>query len=102
MSDGGPQRTARLACVISRRLSSVSPRCMKGEEHVYWQGRMRTNIVLDDELVAEAMRRTGIKTKRAVVEEALRTLIGLKRQEEILALRGKLHWEGDLDQMRRD
>jgi Arc/MetJ family transcription regulator len=63
---------------------------------------MRTNIVLDDELVAEAMRRTGIKTKRAVVEEALRALIGLKRQEEILALRGKLHWEGDLDEMRRD
>ena len=63
---------------------------------------MRTNIVLDDDLVAEAMRRTGIKTKRAVVEEALRTLIGLKRQEEILTLRGKLHWEGDLDEMRRD
>jgi Arc/MetJ family transcription regulator len=62
---------------------------------------MRTNIVLDEELIAEAMRRTGIKTKRAVVEEALRTLIQLKRQEEILALRGKLKWEGDLDEMRR-
>jgi Arc/MetJ family transcription regulator len=63
---------------------------------------LRTNIVLDEELVAEAMRRTGIKTKRAVVEEALRTLIQLRRQEEILALRGKLQWEGDLDEMRRD
>jgi Arc/MetJ family transcription regulator len=62
----------------------------------------RTNIVLDDELLLEAMQRTGIKTKRGVVEEALRTLIQLKRQEEILALRGKLHWEGDLDEMRRD
>ena len=62
---------------------------------------MRTNIVLDEELVAEAMRRTGIKTKRAVVEEALRTLIQMKRQEEILALRGKLNWQGDLDEMRR-
>jgi Arc/MetJ family transcription regulator len=62
---------------------------------------MRTNIVLDEELIAEAMRRTGIKTKRAVVEEALRTLIQLKRQEEILALRGKLKWECDLDEMRR-
>ena len=62
---------------------------------------MRTNIVLDEELIAEAMRRTGIKTKRAVVEEALRTLIQLKRQEEILALRGKLKWEGNLDEMRR-
>jgi Arc/MetJ family transcription regulator len=66
------------------------------------QSLMRTNIVLDDDLVAEAMRRTGIKTKRAVVEEAPKTLIGLKRQEEILALRGKLRWEGDLDEMRRD
>jgi Arc/MetJ family transcription regulator len=62
---------------------------------------VRTNIVLDEELIAEAMRRTGIKTKRAVVEEALRTLIQLKRQEDILALRGKLKWEGDLDEMRR-
>jgi Arc/MetJ family transcription regulator len=63
---------------------------------------MRTNIVLDDELVSEAMRRTGIRTKRAVVEEALRKLIRLKRQEEIRSLRGKLHWQGDLDDMRRD
>lgn len=63
---------------------------------------MRTNIVLDEELVAEAMRRTGIKTKRGVVEEALKTLVRLKRQEEIRQLRGKLHWEGDLDEMRRD
>ena len=63
---------------------------------------MRTNIVLDDGLVDEAMRATGLRTKRAVVEEALRTLVRLKRQEKILDLRGKLHWEGDLDAMRRD
>lgn len=63
---------------------------------------VRTNIVLDDALVAEAMTRTGIKTKRALVEEALKTLIRLKHQESILALRGKLHWEGDLDEMRTD
>ncbi len=63
---------------------------------------MRTNIVLDDDLVSEAMRRTGIRTKRAVVEEALRKLIRLKRQEKIRSLRGKLHWEGDLDELRRD
>jgi Arc/MetJ family transcription regulator len=69
---------------------------------VYGHSLMRTNIVLDGDLVAEAMRRTGIKTRRAVVEEALRTLIGRNRQEEFLALRGKLHWEGDLDRMRRD
>jgi Arc/MetJ family transcription regulator len=63
---------------------------------------MRTNIVLDDALVAEVMRRTGIKTKRAVVEEALKKLIQLKRQEKIRSLLGTLHWEGDLDEMRRD
>jgi Arc/MetJ family transcription regulator len=63
---------------------------------------VRTNIVLDDALVAEAMERTGIKTKRAVIEEALKTLVRLKRQEEIRKLRGKLHWEGDLDEMRRN
>jgi Arc/MetJ family transcription regulator len=68
----------------------------------YGQSRMRTNIVLDDDLVARRMRCTGIKTRRAVVEEALRTLIGLKRQEEIRALCGKLRWEGALDRMRRD
>jgi Arc/MetJ family transcription regulator len=59
---------------------------------------VRTNIVLDDELMAEAMRRTGMKTKRRVVEEALRTLIRLKRQDEIRSLRGRFHWEGDLDE----
>jgi Arc/MetJ family transcription regulator len=64
--------------------------------------RVRTNIMLDDALVAEAMARTGIKTKRALVEEALRTLVRLKRQEEIRELRGQLHWEGDLDEMRRN
>ena len=61
---------------------------------------MRTNIVLDDELIAEAMRQTGITTKKGVIEEALRTLVRLKAQESVRALRGQLHWEGDLDTMR--
>ncbi|MEZ4640150.1 MAG: type II toxin-antitoxin system VapB family antitoxin [Caldilineaceae bacterium] len=61
---------------------------------------MRTNIVLDDELIAEAMRQTGITTKKGVIEEALRTLVRLKAQESVRALRGQLHWEGDLDAMR--
>ncbi len=61
---------------------------------------MRTNVVIDDELMAEAMRCTGLKTKRAVIEEALRTLIRLKSQEQVRALRGKLRWEGDLAAMR--
>ena len=61
---------------------------------------MRTNVVLDDELMEKAMRYTGLTTKRAVIEEALRLLVRLKSQEEVLNLRGKLHWEGDLEAMR--
>ena len=61
---------------------------------------MRTNIVLDDKLVARAQKLTGIKTKREVVQEALRTLILLREQGEIRKLRGKLKWEGDLHQQR--
>jgi Arc/MetJ family transcription regulator len=62
---------------------------------------MRTNVVIDDELMAQAMEQTGLKTKKAVIEEALRTLVRLKSQEQVRSLRGKLHWEGDLDAMRQ-
>lgn len=63
---------------------------------------MRTNIVIDDKLMKEALRTTGLKTKREVVELGLQTLVRLRKQTEIQSLRGKLHWEGDLDEMRRD
>lgn len=63
---------------------------------------MRTNIVIDDKLMAEALRLTGIKTKREAVELGLRTLLRLRRQAQIKGLRGKLDWQGDLDAMRRD
>jgi Arc/MetJ family transcription regulator len=63
---------------------------------------MRTNIVIDDQLMAEAMRLTGLKTKKEAVELALRTLLRLRQQEEIRRLRGKLDWQGDLDAMRAD
>jgi Arc/MetJ family transcription regulator len=61
---------------------------------------MRTNIVLDDKLVERAQELTGLKTKRAVVEEALRIMIQLKEQALVRDLRGKLQWEGNLDEMR--
>jgi Arc/MetJ family transcription regulator len=61
---------------------------------------MRTNIVIDDELMAAALESTGLKTKKAVVEEALRTLVRLKAQEQVRSLRGKLRWEGDLSVLR--
>lgn len=61
---------------------------------------MRTNIVLDDELVQRAKDLTGIKTKHAVVHEALRVLIALREQEKIRQLRGKLRWQGNLKKLR--
>jgi Arc/MetJ family transcription regulator len=63
---------------------------------------MRTNIVIDDELMRETLRATGLRTKREAVELGLRTVLRLKRQAEIRKFRGKLHWEGDLDAMRTD
>ena len=61
---------------------------------------MRTNVVIDDELMAAALESTGLKTKRAVIEEALRTLLRLKAQEQVRSLRGTLQWEGDLSVLR--
>jgi len=62
---------------------------------------MRTNIVLDDNLIQRAQKLTGIKTKREVVHEALRVLILLREQAEVRSLRGKLRWEGNLDEQRQ-
>ena len=63
---------------------------------------MRTNIVIDDELMRQALELSGLKTKKDVVETGLRLLVTIKRQERIRQARGKLKWEGDLDEMRRD
>jgi len=63
---------------------------------------MRTNIVIDEKLMAEALRLTGAPSKRRVVEESLRLMIQVRRQERIRSLRGKLKWTGNLAAMRRD
>ena len=63
---------------------------------------MRTNIDIDDELMAEAMRLSGKGTKRETVEEALRSFVRLERQQGVRRLRGKINWVGDLDAMRLD
>jgi Arc/MetJ family transcription regulator len=63
---------------------------------------MRTNIVIDDKLMRDTLRATGLKTKREAVEEGLRSLLRLKRQAEIRRLRGKLNWQGDLNAMKSD
>lgn len=63
---------------------------------------MRTNIVIDDQLMKDTLRATGLKTKREAVELGLRTVLRLRQQEQIRRFRGKLNWQGDLDAMRTD
>ncbi|TRU18576.1 MAG: type II toxin-antitoxin system VapB family antitoxin [Microcystis aeruginosa Ma_QC_B_20070730_S2] len=63
---------------------------------------MTTNIIIDDQLMADALKATGLKTKQEVVELGLKTLIRLKQQEKIKAFKGKLKWEGNLEEMRRN
>ena len=63
---------------------------------------MRTNVVIEDDLMEEALKVSGLKTKREAVEAGLRLLVQTRRQKRIKRLRGKLEWEGSLDDMRRD
>jgi len=63
---------------------------------------MRTNIIIDDKIMAEALKATGLKTKKEAVELGLKTLITLNKQATIKELKGKLKWEGNLDEMRTD
>jgi Arc/MetJ family transcription regulator len=63
---------------------------------------MRTNIEIDDELMDEALKLTGLPTKRAVVEEGLRLMVRLRKQARALKSLQGLGWEGDLNAMRRD
>ena len=63
---------------------------------------MRTNIVIDDKLMRDALRASGVRTKREAVELGLRMLVRLQKQAEIRQLRGKANWQGDLDAMRSD
>ena len=63
---------------------------------------MRTNIVIDEKLMAAALKASGARTKREAVEMGLKTLLQLNRQSAIRRLRGKVQWRGDLETMRRD
>jgi len=63
---------------------------------------MRTNIEIDDNLMSDVLKVTGLKTKREAVELGLRTLVRLRKQEKIRNFRGKLNWAGDLDSMRTE
>ena len=61
---------------------------------------MRTNIVIDEKLMNDALKATGLKTKKEVVELGLETLVRLNQQQQIKKLKGKLKWDGDLEAMR--
>ncbi|MEE8658513.1 Transcription regulator of the Arc/MetJ class [Acetobacteraceae bacterium EV16G] len=63
---------------------------------------MRTNIIIDDTLMTDALKASGVKTKKEAVELGLRTLIRLKQQRELRSMKGRLAWRGDLDAMRSD
>ncbi|MBU2445324.1 MAG: type II toxin-antitoxin system VapB family antitoxin [Bacteroidetes bacterium] len=63
---------------------------------------MRTNIAIDDKLMEAALKTSGLSTKKEVVEEALKLLVQLNRQSRLKKLRGKLKWDGNLDEMRRE
>ncbi len=63
---------------------------------------MRTNIVIDDDLMESALKASGKKTKKDAIEEGLRLLVHLKGQEKIRGFRGKLKWTGNLEEMRAD
>ena len=62
---------------------------------------MRTNIEIDADLMTQVLAATGLPSKRAAVDAALRLMLQLNRQKEILELAGKVHWDGDLDEMRQ-
>ena len=61
---------------------------------------MKTNIIIDEQLIADALKVTGLNTKKEVIEMGLKTLIDFKKQEQIKQFKGKLKWEGDLEEMR--
>jgi Arc/MetJ family transcription regulator len=73
----------------------------KRAKPVKGKGTVRTNIVMEEPLVYAAQKATGIKTKTGVVHHALRELVRRSKRREMLKLRGKIHWEGNLDEMRR-
>ena len=63
---------------------------------------MRTNVVIDDRLMRDALKTSGLQTKKDAIEEGLKLLVRFNRQRSIRRMRGKLKWDGDLDAMRTD
>jgi Arc/MetJ family transcription regulator len=63
---------------------------------------MRTNVVIDDKLMSRALKSCGYRTKRSTIEAGLRLLVQLNSQKKLRLLKGKVPWQGDLKEMRRD
>jgi Arc/MetJ family transcription regulator len=63
---------------------------------------MRTNVVIDDSLMARALKSGGYRTKKSAIEQGLKLLVQINSQQKLRKLKGKIHWEGDLEAMRRD
>ena len=75
--------------------------CIISKNHTQRQNDMRTNIIIDDNLMQQTLQATGIKTKKEAVEQGLKLLLQKAQQQQIRKLRGKLNWEGDLAEMRK-
>jgi Arc/MetJ family transcription regulator len=69
---------------------------------IHTETSMRTNVVIDDQLMAKAQKASGSPTKKAAIEAGLKLLVQADSQARLRALRGKIKWSGDLDSMRRD
>jgi len=63
---------------------------------------MRTNVVIDDNLMARALKSGEYRTKRAAIEHGLKLLVQINSQQKLRKLKGKIHWDGDLEALRRD
>ena len=96
------QRSVETVYSLSENACSICSNVYRLLEIIHKAPLMRTNIDIDDALMTKAMTLSGYKTKRETVEAALELLVRLKSQEAIRAARGKLRWEGDLDEMRAD
>jgi Arc/MetJ family transcription regulator len=82
------------------RLENVLTMCIETNIFVYKEMTMRTNIDIDDRLMNDAMAATKLKSKKEIVNLALRELVVMRKRKSILRFRGKARWEGDLDNMR--
>jgi Arc/MetJ family transcription regulator len=76
--------------------------CIIGSIDTHRGWHVRTNVVINDDLMESALKTSGIKTKKEAIEEGLKLLVQMKNQEKIKQFRGKLKWTGNLDEMRSD